>query len=184
MSDETVYKAGKANNGQSTQTLVAVAIIVAGLALLAINLLHIQLINFFWPAFIVGPGLLMIWPTHRSTAEKRHALSFLAVPGGMLVALGGLMFAMGLVDYFDAMAYAWPLILAGGAGGYVYLHRFDSDGRAAAKGHRFIRAMVIAFMAMAALFEIVVFHSLGGWWPLLVIGLGVYLLLKNRRLAS
>lgn len=183
MSDETVFKAGKVGNGRTTQSLVAVVLIVAGLALLAINLLHIQLVSFLWPAFIIGPGLLMLWPTHKSTAEQRHALSFLAVPGGMTVAFGGLVFVMSLVGYWDALLYAWPLILAGGAAGYVYMHRFDDDGRAA-KGHRFIRAMLVTFMGLAAFFEIVVFHSLGGWWPLLVVGLGLYLLLKNRSKAS
>jgi hypothetical protein len=183
MTDETVFKAGKSGSGQPRKTWVALGLIVVGLALLAINLLHIRFMGFLWPMFIIGPGLLMLWPAHQSTAERRHALSFLAVPGGMTLALGGLIFVMSLVDHFAAMAYAWPLILAGGAAGYIYHCRFESNGRTA-HAHRFIRAMVIAFMGLAAFFEIVLFQGLGGWWPLLVVALGVYLLLKNRSKTS
>jgi hypothetical protein len=183
MSDETVFKSGKTGNSVSGQTLVAMGLIVTGLALLAINLLHIRVMSFLWPAFIIGPGLLMLWPAYQSTAERRHVLSFLAVPGGMTVALGALVFVMSLVDYFAAMAYAWPLILAGGAAGYVFQQRFEPNGWTT-KGQRFIRAMIITFMGLAAFFEIVLFRGLGGWWPLSFVGLGVYLLLKNRSKTS
>jgi hypothetical protein len=41
--------------------------------------------------------------------------------------------------------------------------------------------MALSFMGLATIFEIFVFQSLGGWWPLLLIGLGVYLLVKQNR---
>jgi hypothetical protein len=41
--------------------------------------------------------------------------------------------------------------------------------------------MVIVFMALAVFFEVLVFQSLGIWWPVLLIGLGLYLFVKNKR---
>jgi vacuolar-type H+-ATPase subunit I/STV1 len=180
MSEETVLKAetGKARDLVSTAPLLLVG---AGVAILLANLFHIHLIDFLWPAFIIGPGLLMLWPAYRSTPESRSSWSFLAIPGAMSVALGVLLFLMNLVDHFESMAYAWTLVLAAGAQGYAYMKRFAENGQAADKAYRFVRTMLLAFMGLATIFELFIFRSLGDWWPLLLIGLGAYMYIKSRR---
>ena len=180
MSEETVLKAEVNDKGHDSSWPAAL-LIGGGLLLLVTNLLNISLMNYLWPGFIVGTGLLMLWPSYNSTDERQSRLSFLAVPGAMALAMGGLLFLMNLTDHFESMAYAWTLILAAGAAGYAYLKRFDESSEAQAKAHRFIRAMVLAFMGLATLFEILIFQSLGAWWPLLLIGVGAYLYLKNKR---
>ena len=183
MSEETVLKAEV--KGESHQsTWLAAVLIGAGVILLVTNLLNFSLMNYLWPGFIAGLGLLMLWPSYKSTADQQSRLSFLAVPGAMAMAMGGLFFLMNLTDHFESMAYAWTLILAGGAAGYAYLKRFDESPVAKAKAHRFIRTMVLAFMALATLFELFIYQSLGAWWPLLLIGVGAYLTLKNKRSES
>jgi hypothetical protein len=183
MSDETtLYKAqtGKLMEIKNIP-LPAVLLIGGGVALLAANLLHIDLMNYLWPGFVIGAGALLIWPAYNSTAGRQSAWSFLAIPGAMIVMQGVLLFLMNLVNHFESMAYSWTLVLAAGAYGWMYIKRFDPTSNAQEKGHRFIRAMVILFMGLATAFEVLAFQSLGGWWPLLLIGFGIYLFVKNQR---
>ena len=179
MSEETVFKA---QTGKELPKVSgwAIGLILAGLALLAVNLLHIDLMQYLWPAFIVGPGLLMLLPAYKATSKQNNILAFLAIPGAMAVALGSFMFLMNLVDHFESMAYIWPLIIAAGVMGLMYTERFDSTSKVHDNGHRFIRVMVLAFMGLALFFEVLVFESLGVWWPLVLVGLGMYVFLKNR----
>jgi vacuolar-type H+-ATPase subunit I/STV1 len=180
MSEETVLKAetGKPRDVVSAMPLLLVG---TGAVILAANLLHIHLIDFLWPSFIIGPGLVMLWPAYQSTPESRSSWSFLAVPGAMAVALGGLLFLMNLVNHFESMAYVWTLVLAAGAQGYAYMKRFEENGQAAEKAYRFVRTMLLAFMGLATIFELFIFRSLGDWWPVLLIGLGIYMFFKSRR---
>lgn len=180
MSEETVLKA-ETGKARSIVSAAPVLLVGAGAAILLANLLHIHLIDFLWPGFIIGPGLLMLWPAYQSTPESRSSWSFLAIPGAMAVALGVLLFLMNLVDHFESMAYAWTLILAAGAQGYAYMKRFEENGQAAEKAYRFIRTMLLAFMGLATIFELFIFRSLGDWWPVLLIGLGAYMYIKSRR---
>ena len=183
MSEETVVKADIGKQ-PIKWSVPAVLLIGAGILLLVTNILDIHLLDFVWPAFIIGPGLLMLWPAHRATASRPSTLGFMAIPGAMTVVFGGMLFLMNIVNHYESMAYAWTLILAGGAGGYLYWKRFDDLGDGHEKAHKFVRVMVISFMALATFFEIFVFQSLGGWWPLFLIGLGIYLLVKQKRSAS
>jgi hypothetical protein len=180
MTEETVLKAEvREKNGRASWP--ALILIAAGVVLLITNLLHISLMAYLWPGFLVGLGLLLIWPSYQSTAASQSWLSFLAIPGAMVLAMGVLFFLMNLSSHFEAMAYSWTLILAAGAGGYAYLKRFEESGAAGEKAQRFIRAMVLAFMGLATVFELLVFESLGAWWPILLIGVGTYLYLKDKR---
>jgi hypothetical protein len=179
MSEETVFKAQTGKDLPKVSGW-AIGLIVAGLALLAVNMLHLDLMSYLWPAFIVGPGLVMLLPAYKATTKHDNILAFLAIPGAMAIALGGFMFLMNLVDHFESMAYIWPLIIAAGVVGLMYMERFDSTSTVHENGHRFIRVMVLVFMGLALFFEVLVFESLGGWWPLMLVGLGLYVFLKNR----
>jgi hypothetical protein len=179
MSEETVLKAEI--NQKRDKPLLPVLLIIAGLVLLVVNVFNIHLMGLLWPGFIVGTGLLMMWPGYKSTQEQRSRLSFLAIPGAMTIAMGALLFLMNMFGHYASMSYAWTLVLAAGAAGYIYQRRFDEQDAATEKARSFIRIMILAFMAMAAVFELLIFQSLGGWWPLLVIGLGLYLWVKESR---
>ncbi|MGB3715331.1 MAG: hypothetical protein WA996_12955 [Candidatus Promineifilaceae bacterium] len=62
-----------------------------------------------------------------------------------------------------------------GAAGDIFQRCFDEQDAATEIARGFIRVMVLSFMAMAAIFELLIFQSLGDWWPLLVIGLRLFL---------
>ncbi len=179
MSEETTFKAeDKKKNGINKGATILIS---AGVLLLAVNILGIDLMEFLWPAFIVGPGLLMLWPSYQSSSDRKSGLSFLAVPGAMTVAVGLLLFLMNIVNHYESWAYVWPLVVAAGAAGYDYMHRFETSITRSEKVHKIVRTMVILFMALAIFFELLIFNSLGSWWPVLLIGLGFYVYVKNRR---
>lgn len=180
MSDESVIKAEVAKKDVGTAKL-ATGLVAGGVILLVANLLNISLMFFLWPMFIIGPGLLLLWPAYQSAPGNRSKLAFLAVPGAMTLATGVLLFLMNLVNHYESWAYSWTLVLAAGAAGYAYMHRFDESNERGDKAYRFIRAMVLTFMVLAVFFEVLVFQSLGIWWPVLLIGLGLYLFVRNKR---
>ncbi len=183
MTEETVLRA-EAQRKKIAGNWPALALIAAGVLILISKLFGLILMDFLWPGFIIGFGLLLMYPAHLSTADEKKKLSFFAVPGAMSVALGLLLFMMNLVNHFESMAYSWPLLLAAGAGGYLYQNRFDETAERKDEAHRFIRFMVLLFMAMAMFFELLIFQSFGNWWPLVIIGLGGYMLVKERRSKS
>jgi uncharacterized membrane protein YidH (DUF202 family) len=183
MSEETVLKA-EVRNKNLRASWPAILLIGIGLVLLSSKVFGFFLMDFMWPGFVVGSGLLMLYPAYISTPEKRRSLAFFAIPGAMTVATGILLFMMNLTNHFESMAYAWTLILAAGAGGYIYYNRFEDTDNSIEKAHRFIRTMVLLFMGMAMFFELLIFQSFGYWWPLIIIGLGAYMLIKERRSKS
>ena len=179
MSEETVLKAEVGKKG--VKPMLPVLLISIGLVLLVINVFHVDVMGFLWPGFIVGSGLLLLWPAYKSTPDQRSSLSFFAIPGAMIAANGALLFVMNMFDHFESMGYAWTLILAAGAWGYLYMKRFDTPDDRTEKVQGFIRVMVLTFMALAAIFELLIFQTLGSWWPLLIIGLGFYLWVRESR---
>ncbi len=114
MSEETVFKAEEAEKFNVQSSLPALALIGAGVALFLAYLFDIRLMDFFWPGFVIAPGLLLMWPAHKSTADEQSKFAFLAVPGAMIATMGLLLFAMNLTDHFEAWAYSWPLVIAVG----------------------------------------------------------------------
>ncbi len=180
MAEETVLKA-EFQKKKIAGSWPALALIAAGVLILASKLFGFILMGLLWPGFIIGSGLLLMYPAYLSTADHRKKLSFFAVPGAMSAALGLLLFMMNLAHHFESMAYSWPLMLAAGAGGYIYQRRFDEADERKEKAHRFIRFMVLLFMGMAMIFELLIFQSFGGLWPLVLIGIGGYMLVKERR---
>lgn len=180
MSDETVYKA-QMKGHKSAPPKLALILIGGGLFLLAANLFPFAVFNLIWPLFIIGPGLLLLWPAYKATPEAPRSLAFLAVPGAFLVVLGVMLATMSISGHWQSWAYAWTLLPAAAIGGASYMKRYDESSRIHKSGHRAIRVLVIAFMGLAALFELFVFTGMGEWWPLLLIGTGIYLFVKQRK---
>ena len=179
MSEETVYKAQLKGKKGSPPT-AALLLIGVGLFFLAANLFPFAIANLLWPLFIIGPGLLLLWPAYKSTPESPHTLGFLAVPGAFFVGLGLLLATMNISNHWESWAYAWTLLPVAIVAGIMYMKRHETDSRVHVRGRRIVRALVIAFMALAVLFEMFIFTGMGEWWPLLLIGAGIYLFVKQR----
>lgn len=183
MNEESAYKAEEMSRLDARSSLPALLVIGIGLVLLAANLFSFHLLEVLWPGFVIAPGLVLLWPAYSSTADRQSKLSFLAVPGAILVTIGLLLFTMNVTRHFEAWAYSWTLLVAAGAGGVMYIKRFDKSSTVHERGQKLIRFMVLLFMVLAVFFEIVVFENFNPLLPLALIGYGVYLLLRNRQTA-
>lgn len=181
MSDEVVLKIEEAGKLQRQQALPAYGVIALGVVLLVSNLFNFHLINVLWPGFAIVPGLMLLWPAYSSTPDRPKTLSFLAVPGAMMVITGILLFVMNLTNHFEAWAYSWPLVLGSVAWALMYMKRFEPQHRVHHTGYNFMRLMVLLAMGFAVFFELVVFGGFNPLLPLGVIAFGVYLLVKERR---
>jgi hypothetical protein len=181
MSEETVYKAEEAAKLNVHSSLPAFTLIGVGAALLIAYLFDIRLMDFLWPGFIIGPGLLLMWPAYNSTAEHQSKLAFLAVPGAMIATTGLLLFAMNLTNHFEAWAYSWTLVIAAAAGGVMYLTRYDNNKPLQERGYKLIRVLSMIFIGLAFFFEIIVFENFSPVMSLGLIGFGLYLLMRNKR---
>jgi hypothetical protein len=124
--------------------------------------------------------LLLLWPAQRSTDYYNHPLSFLAVPGAVIATTGLLLFAMNITGHFEAWAYAWTLVFAGGAAGLSYIYRFDPAHRIHETVNKFIRVMLYLFVGFAVFFELVIFGSFNPWLPLALIAYGIFMLVRQN----
>lgn len=185
MSEETIYKAEEArklvNHSDNTGAYVVIG---AGVALLLANLFGFHLMEILWPGFILVPGLLLMWPSYSSTADQQSQLSFLAIPGAMITAVGALLFIMNITGHFEAWAYSWTLIWAAAAAGWMYMKRFDPQDSVHETGYKFIRVLVFMFMGLSLLFELVIFGNFAPIFPALLIGYGIYLIYKNKHVEA
>jgi len=181
MSDEAVLKIEEVGKLQRRQALPAYGVIALGVVLLVSNVFNFHLMNVLWPGFVIVPGLLLLWPAYSSTAERPNTLSFLAVPGAMMVTTGILLFVMNLTNHFEAWAYSWPLVFGSVAWALMYMKRFEPQHRVHHTGYNFMRLMVLLAMGFTVFFELIVFGSFNPLLPLGVIAFGIYLLVKERR---
>ncbi|MDT8307082.1 MAG: hypothetical protein RRC07_14215 [Anaerolineae bacterium] len=178
MHDETVYKAEMKAPARPRSVWPAL-LIGGGLVLLSPALLPDEL----WLPLIllVAPGLLLMWPAYRSTTEARSSLSVLAIAGAPTLLVGLLLLVMGVTHHYGSWAYAWLLLPAAVVAGAMYVKRFEPDHSVHTTGYRVVRALILATMALAIFFELFVFRGIGAWWPLMLIALGGYLWLRDKR---
>lgn len=181
MSEDSILKIEEAGKLQRRQALPAYGVIAIGVVLLLSNLFNFHLINVLWPGFVITPGLMLLWPAYSSTSQRPKTLSFLAVPGAMMIITGILLFIMNLTNHFEAWAYSWPLVLGSVAWALMYMKRFEPQHRVHHTGYNFMRLMVLLAMGFAVFFELIVFGSFNPLLPLGIIAFGVYLLIKERQ---
>ncbi len=181
MSEDSILKIEEAGKLQRRQALPAYGVIAIGVVLLLSNLFNFHLINVLWPGFVITPGLMLLWPAYSSTPQRPKTLSFLAVPGAMMIITGILLFIMNLTNHFEAWAYSWPLVLGSVAWALMYMKRFEPQHRVHHTGYNFMRLMVLLAMGFAVFFELIVFGSFNPLLPLGIIAFGVYLLIKERQ---
>lgn len=90
------------------------ALIAAGLALLAASLLGADLTAVGWPVAVIVPGALFVVAAF--SAQPGRGLGYLAVPGCVVLATGLVLAAQNVTGDWDSWAYAWALIVPTSAG--------------------------------------------------------------------
>jgi hypothetical protein len=157
----------------------AIVLIGLGIVFLLAQFFRIRVMDIFWPAFVILPGLAFFVGM---LAGGRKA-SDLAIPGTIITSVGLLLFFMNLTGYWQGWAYAWALVGPTAVGlGLIISGVWGGQPKVVREGKRLVFIGLILFVAFGAFFELVIGlggHGLGQYgWPLALIGLGILLLLR------
>ena len=151
----------------------AIILIFIGLFFIADKL---DIFEFTWPLILVGIGVALLIQT---IVDKRHQ----PLQGGVLLLLLGLIF---LADENNWLRWGlereWPLIFF--AIGISFIVSFWAKPER--RGHLTSGIVLLVFgsLFLGAEHHYFRWRDVGdilSWWPLLLLGLGVYLLMKDRK---
>ncbi|MBN1202084.1 MAG: hypothetical protein JXJ20_09535 [Anaerolineae bacterium] len=163
--------------------------VLVAIGLIGLGILFMLGIDALWPMFIIVPGLLLL----ALTMIRGPVGAAFAIPGMLITGTGVLLFIQNLTHYWESWSYAWTLYGVFLGLGFIVMGRLIDDDGLQAVGRAFILAGMVSFVCFAFLMELV-FDVGGGlgkiWWSLLLIGVGIFLIIKNmvrapeRRLAK
>jgi hypothetical protein len=171
--------------------------IIAGLLLVCLGgllllgeVFQLHVMGLLWPFFVIVPGLLLFG----AMLNGGKGAAGLAIPASIVTMVGVLLFYQNIFNLWATWAYAWALVFPTAFGiGLVIQGVWSGDLVLRNRGVDAIKTGLIIFAVFALFFELLLnisgFRSgLVGriFWPLLLIGLGVWLafgrgLLKTRR---
>lgn len=162
---------------------VGLVLVVLGALFLLAQVFDFNLGRVGWPFFVIIPGALLL----AGAMLGGRSAGGLAVPGTIVTTIGVILLVQNLTGRFETWAYVWALIpTAVGVGLYLNGTLSDSE-RLRREGSRTAAIGLALFVAFGALFELFIFRGLAGTLlgslliPALLIGAGVYLLLRQWR---
>ncbi|MEQ1901367.1 MAG: hypothetical protein ABL866_11605 [Devosia sp.] len=156
---------------------LAALLIAGGILLLAVQFFG-GAASVLWPFFIIVPGLVLAFVADRADWPRA-----LMVIGAVITGTGLILLFQSIYDYYQSWAYAWALLplCAGAALYYAGDRRHDPAEKAVGKA--MIEWSAAGFVALGAVFELMVFNGAHSWGrivlPLALIGIGVLLLLRR-----
>ncbi len=169
------------NNSHGRSTLL-IGILLVGLGALFLlgQILRIDLWQFFWPFFVIVPGLLVFV----GMVLGGKPAGPLAIPGSIVTMVGLLLLYQAITGHWESWAYAWALIFPTAVGiGLVINGAWSGIERLVEVGWKWITAGAVIFLIGGMFFELIlnISRSLIGdvVWPGLLIALGLYLLLRR-----
>ena len=157
--------------------------IIGGLILILVGLLFLLLqtspeiaarfnLELQWPLVIVTVGLLFLVGAVLGTAS-------LAVPGTIIIGLGGLFYYQNLSGNWASWAYAWALIPGFVGLGVILMGLLDREQRSAIRGGATLLLISLILFAVFGGF-LGGFGLLQTYWPVLLILAGIMILLGRR----
>lgn len=174
------------NNQQSNQInfILGGILIVLGAFFLLSQLFGFRLGHYLWPFYIIAPGVLLFIFALSADGDSGGVL---AAIGSVVTMTGLLLFFQNMTDTFQSWAYGWALVgpTAIGLGLMVYGTLKDQE-KMARDGKKLATIGVTIFFVGAIFFELIIGISgfgigrIGRYvWPLLLIGVGIFFVLRN-----
>ena len=175
----------KSRKLSSPAAFFGIALIVVGVLLLFGQLFHIRLGGFLWPLFVLVPGaaiLVLALTTENQAGEG------LAVFGGVVTAVGALLFYQNTTNHWQSWSYAWALAGPTAVGlslmAYGAVHAKPDQAKS---GRDLAKIGIIMFLVGAIFFELIIGISglgLGRMgWAIGLVAIGVFLVVRNIVLA-
>lgn len=172
---------GSEVRGDRRGTLIlGIFLVLLGTVFLATRVARLDFGEEVWPLWIIAVGAALLIAS--LTIRNRGGLG-LAVPGGIVLTAGVVLWVQNSYDLYQTWAYAWALVAPGGIGLGMLIHGV-ATGNAESRGDG-LQAILTGlglFAGLALFFEGVVGLSGGripgleDALPFLVIGMGVVIL--------
>ena len=158
--------------------------IVGGLIMIAVGVLFLLLqlfpglgdffdIGQLWPLLIMLVGLFFLVGAVWGTPP-------LAIPGSIVGGIGLILLYQNLTGHWDSWAYVWALIPGFVGIGLIIAGVLGRLPQQVAAGRRLLVISLVLFVVFA-LFFTGFGGQFGQFWPLALIGLGLWLLFGNKR---
>jgi len=146
--------------------------ILLGAALLAIQFVPGLQIWFDWPTIIIGVGIfLLIIGLATGTPE-------MAIPASIVSGIGGLLYWQNATGNWESWSYAWALIPGFVGIGIILSGLLSGNVREGlSEGGQLLLISLVMFLIFGSFFGALGF--VGDYWPLLLIGLGLILLVRG-----
>lgn len=156
--------------------------IIAGVIMIAVGALFL-LINLFpalaerinlaqqWPLIVVAVGVFFLLGALMGNPE-------LAIPGMIVSGIGGILYYQNATGNWASWAFVWALIPGfAGLGTVISGLLGHRRGHSLREGGRMIVVSAVLFAVFGAFFN--GFGSLGRYWPVLLILIGLWMLVLN-----
>ncbi|NWF69322.1 MAG: hypothetical protein HXY40_09560 [Chloroflexi bacterium] len=163
--------------------------IVGGIVLIGLGLFFFatQIFDFgdmmdrLWPFFVIIPGLAFV-----AGALGSKASAGLMVPGSIVTGTGAILLYQNISGNWESWAYMWTLYPVFLGLAFMFMAARSDNDRIGQRGRGFVAWGLIGLVGLGALFELVIWGDFGSLTnivlPLLMIGVGVYLLLRRGTL--
>jgi hypothetical protein len=140
------------------ETTLGGLLLLLGILVLLGQALDLELGRVGWPVFVIVPGLGLLGLGLAAAGRLGEGL---AMVGGVVTMAGLVLLVQNATDRFETWAYAWTLVLLVGSGfGRWLLGAVRGRRDLTASGGWLIAAGLVAFLVLAAFFEVVI--GMGG----------------------
>jgi hypothetical protein len=167
--------------------LIGIMLLLLGGFFLLDQFLSFDFGQYFWPFFIIIPGVVIFAYSTRLSEGKGEGL---AIFGGMITATGSLLLIQSITGWWASWAYAWSLIAPTSIGLSMMLRgTLIKEEKQVNEGKKLVKIGLIIFAAGFVFFELLIgisgirIGTLGGSIALVVAGILVilYSLLHSRK---
>ena len=166
-------------NRSNAGALVGGTLLIAfGLIALALRFLHNVDWSFLWPFIVIGLGGLFF--VAMLAGGKQFAV--LAIPGSFISGMGLMLLFQAMTGHWELMFYFWTLIILFIGVGIYIMGFYSADENNRQSGLRVMKAGLILFLVFGTFFEMIFSSFNHVLFPLLLIGLGAYIVLKRAAL--
>jgi len=167
--------------GSSSGLALGLVLVVVGVFFLIMRLFQIDLSTYGWPLYVIIPGLTLLIVGFVSLGTGA------LVPGGIVTVTGLILAAQNATGDWASWAYAWTLVVPGGAGLGLFMQGLRvHDPKQARLGRNLMFWSALMFMIGFVIFESI-FNISGQDFgivsraalPVLLIIIGVTLLARS-----